>query len=101
MRFAAAAAVAALAVAVLAGCSAEPAKEGTPPAAPSAPGGAKAGDYPLTTCVVSDEPLGSMGDPVVFTHEGQEVRLCCGKCRKSFDADPAKYLAKIAAARKK
>jgi len=28
--------------------------------------------YPLTTCIVSGEKLGGMGDPYVFVHEGQE-----------------------------
>lgn len=57
------------------------------------------GAYPLETCVVSGDRLGSMGEAVVFVHEGQEVRLCCGDCRKPFDADPAKYLAMIEAAK--
>jgi hypothetical protein len=51
--------------------------------------------YPLTTCVVSGEALGSMGDPVVLTHEGREVRLCCDSCIPKFNADPAKYLEKL------
>jgi hypothetical protein len=81
----------------LSACTAEPAPAPAPPAepAPAAP----AGPYPLTTCVISGDALGSMGDPVVFTHEGVEVRLCCGACRKDFDKDPAAHLAKIAAAR--
>ena len=57
---------------------------------------AKAKAYPLDTCIVSDEKLGSMGDPVVFAHAGQQVKLCCKSCRKDFDADPAKFLAKLA-----
>lgn len=51
--------------------------------------------YKLETCIVSDEKLGKMGDPVVFEHEGQEIKLCCKKCRKTFDKDPAKYLKKL------
>jgi hypothetical protein len=51
--------------------------------------------YPLTTCVVSGEALSSMGDPVVVTHEGTEVRLCCDSCIAKFEADPAKYLEKL------
>lgn len=51
--------------------------------------------YPLKTCVVSDEELGSMGKPVVFVHEGQEIKLCCKNCRKDFDKDPAKFLEKL------
>ena len=63
--------------------------------------GEKAKAYPLKTCVVSDEKLGSMGDPYVFTHEGQEVKLCCKSCLKDFKKDSAKYMAKIEAANKK
>lgn len=55
--------------------------------------------YPLDTCVVSGQKLGQMGDPVVIQHEGQEVRFCCGGCVNAFKKDPAKYLAKIEAAR--
>ncbi len=51
--------------------------------------------YPLTTCVVSGEELGSMGDPVVLEHDGQEVRLCCQGCVATFKGDPAKFLAKL------
>jgi len=51
--------------------------------------------YPLTTCVVSGEKLGEMGPPVVINHQGTEVRFCCNGCVKKFNADPAKYLAKL------
>lgn len=51
--------------------------------------------YPLKTCIVSDNELGSMGKPVTKIHNGQEVKFCCKPCVKKFDADPAKYLAKI------
>ncbi len=51
--------------------------------------------YPLDTCIVSDEKLGTMGKPVVFIFENQEIKLCCKECRKDFDADPKKFLEKI------
>ncbi len=54
--------------------------------------------YPLTTCVVSDEPLGSMGEPIVINHEGTKVKLCCKSCIDDFNADPAPFLAKLASA---
>jgi hypothetical protein len=54
-----------------------------------------ADSYPLSTCVVSGEALGSMGQPIVIHHEGAEVRLCCKGCVKKFNADPAKYLEKL------
>ena len=52
-------------------------------------------EYPLITCVVSGEKLGSMGDPVIIEHNGTEVRFCCKKCIKKFKSDPATYLAKL------
>lgn len=52
-------------------------------------------DYPLDTCVVSGEKLGSMGEPYVITHEGTEVRFCCDSCLPKFKKDPGKYLAKL------
>jgi hypothetical protein len=51
--------------------------------------------YPLDVCPVSGEKLGVMGEPVVFAYKDQEIKLCCKKCRKDFDADPAKYLTKL------
>jgi YHS domain-containing protein len=51
--------------------------------------------YKPDTCIVSDEKLGEMGEPFVFTHEGQEIKLCCKSCKKKFDKDPAKYLKKL------
>ena len=60
---------------------------------------AAARPYPLPTCVVSGEKLGSMGEPVVFVHEGQQVKLCCKSCRPDFDKEPAKYMAKIQSAK--
>ena len=51
--------------------------------------------YPLEVCPVSGEKLGGMGEPVVFVHQDQEIKLCCKNCRKDFDAEPAKYLAKL------
>ena len=54
--------------------------------------------YPLTTCIVSGEKLDSMGEPVSFVYQGQEIKLCCKKCRKEFDADPAKFMSKLATA---
>lgn len=56
---------------------------------------AKATPYPLTTCIVTDEALDSMGSVIAKVHDGQEVKFCCKGCIKSFDKDPAKYLAKM------
>lgn len=48
-----------------------------------------------TTCPISGEKLGSMGEPVVMSYEGKEVKLCCKSCIKKFEADPAKYAAMV------
>lgn len=55
----------------------------------------KAKPYKLDKCIVSDEKLGEMGKPFVFTYEGQEIKLCCKSCQKDFKKDPAKYLKKL------
>ena len=53
----------------------------------------------LTTCPVSGDKLGGdMGKPFVMVYQGQEVKFCCPMCKKDFDKDPAKYMAKIRAA---
>ena len=59
--------------------------------------------YPLKTCVVSGEEISDKADmkPYVFTHEGQEIKLCCKDCLKDFQKEPAKYLKKIEDAKKK
>ncbi len=62
---------------------------------------AKPKPYPLDTCLVSDEKLGSMGKPYVFVHEGQEIKLCCKACEKGFKKEPAKFMKKLEAAQKK
>jgi hypothetical protein len=62
---------------------------------------AKAKAYPLDTCIVSDEKLGSMGDPYVFTHEGQEIKLCCKSCQKEFKKTPNKFVNKLKKTEKK
>lgn len=68
-----------------------------------APTPAPADAYPLTTCVVSGETLGEMGDPVIYTYKedgkpDREVRFCCKMCIGKFKKDPAKYLAILDAA---
>ena len=51
--------------------------------------------YPLKTCVVSGNELGSMGKPITKVYNDQEIKLCCKPCIKKFDANPAKYLGKL------
>ncbi|MCB9851661.1 MAG: hypothetical protein H6819_01090 [Phycisphaerales bacterium] len=57
-------------------------------------------NYPLTTCPVTGEELGSMGEPVERIVANRLIRFCCSGCFKKFDAEPAKYIAKVDAARK-
>ncbi|MCA8981291.1 MAG: hypothetical protein H6831_02640 [Planctomycetes bacterium] len=55
--------------------------------------------YPLTTCPISGEELGSMGQPIDRLYGPTLVRLCCKGCVKSFDKDPAKYAKQVRDAR--
>lgn len=62
--------------------------------------------YPLKTCLVSDEALGSVGEAVPYIHRaaGQPDRVvffCCGGCTGDFKKEPAKFLAKLDAAQAK
>ena len=62
--------------------------------------------YPLKSCLVSDEPLGSMGDAVAYVHKAagkpdRVVFMCCEGCIDDFKGDPAKYLKKVDDAAKK
>ncbi len=56
-----------------------------------------AGVKPYTSdmCIITDNKLGSMGDPVTLVHEGQEVKFCCQPCVAKFKANPQKYLANL------
>jgi hypothetical protein len=56
---------------------------------------AAAAPYPLNVCIVSGDELGSMGEPVVVVHEGQQVKFCCKDCIKEFESDPSKFLIKL------
>lgn len=63
----------------------------------------KSGSSPMTTCVVSGDKLGEMGDPVKYTYKqpgkpDRVIEFCCKDCIKDFEKDPAKYLAQLDAA---
>jgi YHS domain-containing protein len=51
--------------------------------------------YPLDVCPVSGQKLGSMGDPVVKTYDGREVRFCCANCIEKFESDKDTYWQKV------
>jgi hypothetical protein len=57
--------------------------------------------YPLDVCVVSSQKLGSMGEPYSIKYQGKTVKLCCSKCVKEFNTDPAKFLGILDEAEKK
>ncbi len=62
-------------------------------------------NYPLTTCVVSDEELGSMGKPfeVIYKQQGKadrKILLCCSNCEDGFLKEPATFVALLDAAEK-
>ncbi|GIW87630.1 MAG: hypothetical protein KatS3mg108_1954 [Isosphaeraceae bacterium] len=45
-------------------------------------------------CLISGEPLGSMGVPVRVEHNGEVGFLCCAGCKADFEKDPEAALAK-------
>jgi len=51
--------------------------------------------YPLSTCIVTDNALGSMGPVITRVYGNQEVKFCCKPCIKEFEAEPEKFLAKL------
>jgi hypothetical protein len=57
--------------------------------------GAPVTPYPLKTCIVTDNDLGSMGDEQRTVYEGREIKFCCKPCEKRFLKKPAKYLEKL------
>ena len=54
--------------------------------------------YPLNTCPISGEPLGSMGDPIQVVHQGRLVKFCCSMCISQFEKNPLPTIEKIDAA---
>jgi hypothetical protein len=54
--------------------------------------------YPLETCPVGGEKLGSAGEPVDLVVGTRLVRLCCAKCEPAVAKDSAAVLAKVNAA---
>jgi hypothetical protein len=52
--------------------------------------------YTLDVCVVSDNKLGSMGDPITRVYGNQEIKFCCKPCIKEFEKEKDRYLKKLA-----
>ncbi|MDH4408466.1 MAG: hypothetical protein QE273_02490 [Verrucomicrobiales bacterium] len=51
--------------------------------------------YPLKTCLVTDNELGSMGKVITKVYDGQEIKFCCKPCVGKFEKNQAKYLSKL------
>ena len=51
--------------------------------------------YPLTTCLVTGEPLDSKNDARTLIHDGREVKVCCAACQMSFKMKPGSYMSKL------
>ena len=51
--------------------------------------------YTSSICIVTDNKLGSMGDPVVKVYGNQEVKFCCRPRVKEFEEDKERFLAKL------
>ena len=49
----------------------------------------------VTTCIVTDNDLDSMGDKQTFVHNKQKIAVCCEPCIGKFKKNPAKYLSKL------
>ena len=64
-------------------------------AAPGGSGAAGVKRYTSDTCVVTDNKLGSMGDPVPKVYGNQEVKFCCKPCVAKYEKNPEKYAANV------
>ena len=51
--------------------------------------------YPLQKCVVSNEPLDSMGKPKDVVIAGRLIRICCSSCAKKLDKTPSSFISAI------
>ena len=47
--------------------------------------------YPLTTCIITGEPLDAMGEPVQKVFANRLVQFCCDGCVDKFTAHAGKY----------
>ena len=64
-------------------------------AAPSPATASTTKSYPLKTCIVTDNDLGSMGDEQRIVYQGREIKFCCKPCEAKFLKNPEKYLSKL------
>lgn len=59
---------------------------------------AQKASYPIQTCSVSGEELGSMGEPIDVLHNLRLVRLCCNGCARGFQRKPEETMKQLDAA---
>lgn len=64
-------------------------------AAPGGSGTTGVKRYTSDTCAVTDNKLGSMGDPITKVYGSQEVKFCCKPCVAKYEKNPAKYAANV------
>lgn len=64
-------------------------------AAPGGSGAAGVKRYTSDTCAITDNKLGSMGDPITKVYGNQEVKFCCKPCVAKYEKNPEKYAANV------
>lgn len=64
-------------------------------AAPGGAGSASVKRYTSDTCAITDNKLGSMGDPVTKIYGNQEVKFCCKPCVAKYEKNPEKFAKNI------
>jgi hypothetical protein len=50
---------------------------------------------PGDICVVSEEELGSMGEPFKHIHQGHAILFCCKSCLPEFNRNSDQYIAAL------
>ncbi|MDG1891708.1 MAG: hypothetical protein P8L18_10390 [Verrucomicrobiota bacterium] len=78
-----------------AGAAVQGATEGLDQMTEAAISKAQSMNYPLDTCVISGEALGSMGDAVDYVHQDTLIKVCCDHCLPDVKKDPSKYVALV------
>jgi len=52
-------------------------------------------NYPLSTCLVSNHELGSMGDPIEYVSGNTLIKFCCVACVEEFEKNREQMLNKL------
>ena len=68
---------------------------GSPATSPAVSSSTGVIPYPLKTCLVTGNDLGSMGDAQRVVYQGRELKFCCQPCVDKFQRNPQKYLDKL------